>query len=137
MDAWARLAQARVARFATIAPDGGPALVPVCFAVAEAEGVIYHAIDHKPKSTRRPARIRNLELHPRASLLADHYDDADWTALWWVRADGSGRVLEPGDPEAVRAIALLSAKHRQQQPTGAVLAIDVERWSGWSAMPSA
>ena len=27
-------------------------------------------------------------------LLADHYDDAHWTTLWWVRADGRARVLE-------------------------------------------
>jgi hypothetical protein len=67
------------------------------------------------------------------SVLVDHYDDADWGALWWVRADGLGRVLERGDPEADLATRLLGERYPQQRAMGAVLAVDVERWSGWSA----
>jgi PPOX class probable F420-dependent enzyme len=128
MDAWARLATARVACFATIAPDGGPALVPVCFAVAD--GVVYHAIDHKPKATRRPARIRNLELHPRASLLADHYDDADWSALWWVRADGTATVMDDA-PDAIDLLVARYPQYREHRPQGPVIALHVERIVGW------
>ena len=67
-----------------------------------------------------------------ASLLADHYDE-DWTALWWIRLDGVGRVLADG-PEHERAIAMLCGKYEQyrhQRPTGPVIAIDVARWSAW------
>jgi PPOX class probable F420-dependent enzyme len=135
--AQALLGDARVARFATSAPDGRPAIVPVCFAVSGA--VIYHAVDHKPKSTRRLARLAHLAADPRAALLADHYADDDWSALWWVRADGACRVLEDAEaPEAARALDLLReryAQYRQRRPEGPVIALDVERLSGWEARP--
>jgi PPOX class probable F420-dependent enzyme len=129
-DPWALLAGARVARFATVTPEGRPTLVPVCFAI---DGhTIYHAVDHKPKATRELARIRNVLAEPRAALLADYYDDEDWTQLWWVRADGTARVLD----RAPRAIELLVERYPQyleHRPEGPVIALDVERISGWSA----
>jgi hypothetical protein len=42
-------------------------------------------------------------------------------------------VLDPDCDEAHHAVALLAARYPQQQAAGAVLAVDVERWSGWSA----
>jgi PPOX class probable F420-dependent enzyme len=131
----ALLEGARVARLATVARDGRPRLVPVCFALAG--DVIYHAVDHKPKVTRRLARLRDLAADPRASLLADHYDDADWSALWWVRADGRARVLaDTAEDEAAHALDLLTrryAQYRERRPAGPVVALDVERFSGWEA----
>jgi hypothetical protein len=51
-----------------------------------------------------------------------------------VRADGSGRLLADLDePEAAAAVALLHARYPQQRAVGTVLAVDVERWTGWSA----
>ena len=129
------LAGARVARFATLTPDGRPHLVPVCFALTG--DVAYHAVDHKPKGTRRLARLAHLAADPRAALLADHYDDADWSALWWVRADGSARVLEDvAAPEAARALDRLAERYpqyRTHRPAGPVVALDVERLTGWAA----
>jgi PPOX class probable F420-dependent enzyme len=78
-------------------------------------------------------RLANVRENPAVAMLVDHYNDADWTALWWVRADGLGRVLDPEEREAQHAIALLGQRYPQQRATGAVLAVDVERWSGWSA----
>ena len=131
----ALLESARVARLATVARDGRPRLVPVCFALAG--DVIYHAVDHKPKVTRRLARLNDLAAEPRASLLADHYDDADWSALWWVRADGRARVLaDIAADEAAHALDLLTrryAQYRERRPAGPVVALDVERFSGWEA----
>ena len=128
------LSGARVARLGTIAPDGRPRLVPICFALAG--DVIYHAVDHKPKATRRLARLADLAADPRATVLADHYEE-DWSALWWVRADGRARVLEDvGDPEAARALDLLAeryAQYRARRPAGPVIALDVERITGWAA----
>jgi hypothetical protein len=53
-----------------------------------------------------------------------------------VRADGSARVLDAdGGAEARTAIELLTeryAQYREVAPRGPVVAIDVERWSGWS-----
>lgn len=128
------LGAARVARFATVTADGRPHLVPVCFALAG--DVAYHAVDHKPKATRRLARIENIEAEPRAALLADRYDE-DWAALWWVRTDGRARVLDDmSAPEAVCALDLLAgryAQYREQRPAGPVIALDVERLTGWEA----
>ncbi len=133
--AHALLSTARVARFATVTPAGVPRLVPVCFAVSG--GVIYHAVDHKPKRTRRLARVSDISVNPQAALLADHYDDADWSALWWVRADGSARVIsDVAAPEAAHALDLLQsryAQYRAERPAGPVIALDIHRLTGWEA----
>ena len=94
--------------------------------------IVYSAVDAKPKSTLALQRLRNLAAHPVASLVVDHYEE-DWTRLWWVRVDGSARVLEAG-PERDRAIDALAAKYVQYlevPPPGAVVALDVEAWRGW------
>jgi PPOX class probable F420-dependent enzyme len=123
---------ARVGHLATTGSDGQPHIVPVCFALVG--DVVYSAVDHKPKRSTRLRRIANIQATGRACLLVDEYDE-DWTRLWWVRADGPARVVD--DPaESRRAVAALSAKYPQyaeRPPTGAVLAIDVSRWSEWSA----
>jgi PPOX class probable F420-dependent enzyme len=128
-DLWRRLTGARVARLATVTPEGAPALVPVTFAVAGE--TIYHAVDHKPKTTRRLARLANLAHEPRASVLADAYDE-DWSRLWWVRADGVARVLEDA-PEAIDLLVEKYPQYAEHRPEGPVVALDVERISGWSA----
>ena len=127
-------AQARVARLATVGASGRPHLVPIVFAL---DGdVVYSAVDAKPKRTTALRRLENVRRNPRVALLADHYDDADWDALWWVRADGGARVLDAQEPEARRALELLAgryAQYRAAPPRGPVLAVAVERWSGWRA----
>jgi PPOX class probable F420-dependent enzyme len=126
-----RFAAARVARLATADAAGRPHLVPVVFAVNG--DCIYSAVDTKPKRTTALRRLANVTENPAVALLVDHYDDADWGALWWVRAEGRGRVLAAGDDEARRAVALLKQRYPQQRAVGAVLAVDVDRWSGWAA----
>ena len=126
-----RFAGARVARLATADAEGRPHLVPVAFAVDGDR--VYMVVDAKPKRTPALRRLANVRANPAVALLVDHYDDADWGKLWWVRADGVGRVLNPDEPEGQRAIALLAERYPQQGATGAVLAIDVTRWTGWSA----
>jgi len=136
-EARARFATARVARLATIDVGGGPHLVPVVFAL---DGdVVVTAVDRKPKRTPALRRLANVAADPRVALLADHYEE-DWDALWWVRADGTARVVEPATPEGGRALTLLAAKYRQHRdrpPPGPVLAVDVRRWSGWAAADAA
>ena len=129
-EARARFAAARVVRLATVTAVGRPHLVPTVCAVAG--DTVYSAVDAKPKRTTALARLDNVAAQPQVCLLADHYAE-DWSTLWWVRADGRGRVLELTTPEAARATALLGARYPQQQVTGNVLAVDVSRWSGWSA----
>jgi len=125
-----RVTDAAVGRLATVTADRRPHLVPCCFVVSGDR--VYSAVDHKPKSTRRLRRLANLRGNPNAALLVDYYAD-DWSTLWWVRVDGTGRVLDDG-PELEHAIALLVAKYRQYRrdpPAGPVIAIDVTAWRGW------
>jgi PPOX class probable F420-dependent enzyme len=129
-----RFAAGRVARLATVDAAGRPHLVPIVFAVVGE--TIYHAVDAKPKRSTALRRLANVAAHPAVTVLVDHYDDADWDALWWARADGDGRVLDPQEPEARRAVAALTERYppyRALPPAGPVLAVDVRRWSGWSA----
>ncbi len=129
-----QFASARVARLATVDEHGRPHLVPIVFALDSER--VYHAVDHKPKRTTALRRLDNIAANPSVSLLADEYDDDDWTRLWWVRADGIARVLQPGCDESGSAIALLRdryAQYRDAPPSGPVVAIDVERWTGWRA----
>jgi len=133
-EARARFATARVARLATVGADGRPHLVPVVFTI---DGdTVYSAVDDaKPKATLRLKRLANIAANPAVALLADHYED-DWAALWWARADGTARVMEPGEAEAGPARELLAARYEQYRaapPPGPVIAVAVERWSGWAA----
>lgn len=121
---------ARVARLATVDPEGRPHLVPVTFAVQDQRVVT--AVDHKPKRSTDLRRLRNIRTNPHVSLLADHYED-DWTRLWWSRADGRAEVAEDG-PDRTAALDALAAKYpqyRDRRPAGPVILVEVTRWSGW------
>jgi len=128
-----RVEAARVARLATVGGDGEPHVVPVCFVLLG--DTVYSAVDHKPKRTSRLRRIANIEATGRACVLVDEYDDADWSRLWWARLDGSARVVD--DPaEMARVRSALVGKYPQYAitpPSGPVIALDITRWTGWSA----
>jgi PPOX class probable F420-dependent enzyme len=126
----ARVTAARVGRLATVTPAGEPHVVPCCF-VLDGDTIL-SAVDAKPKSTLALRRLDNLRARPRAALLVDHYDD-DWSTLWWVRADGDGRVIDAG-AERERGLDLLAAKYpqyRTRRPPGPVVAVVVTRWRAW------
>ncbi|HEV7652317.1 MAG TPA: TIGR03668 family PPOX class F420-dependent oxidoreductase [Actinophytocola sp.] len=123
-----RFAGARVARLATVGAGGAPHLVPVTFALREDRIVI--AVDHKPKRTTELARLRNIGADPRVSLLADHYAD-DWDLLWWVRADGTARVLRSSP--LVSWLVDKYPQYAQRPPAGPVIVVDVAKWRGWAA----
>jgi PPOX class probable F420-dependent enzyme len=132
-EARALLASARVVRLATVDAEGRPHLVAITFAVQGDD--IFTAVDHKPKRTTRLRRLANVEVNPRVTVLADHYED-DWSRLWWARADGLARVVEPGAAEHDRAVSRLVARYPQyaeRRPGAGVIAISVSRWSGWRA----
>jgi PPOX class probable F420-dependent enzyme len=126
----ARVGAARVGRLATVDAEGRPHLVPICFAL---EGdTLYTAVDEKPKRSKRLKRLENIRGRPDVAVIVDHYEE-DWTRLWWVRMDGKATVLENG-AERTNALELLGAKYdqyRAEPPTGAVIAIRIERWRGW------
>ncbi len=132
----ARLVAAPVARLATVSPSGAPHIVPITFAVyvddRQGEELCF-AVDHKPKSTTELARLHNLRHEPRVAILADAYDD-DWRRLWWVRADGIARELAVDDRgPALDALAAKYGQYREVRPDGPVVAVQIARWTGWSA----
>jgi PPOX class probable F420-dependent enzyme len=121
-----RFATARVARLATVGPDGAPHLVPVVFALVG--DVIHTAVDGKPKRHRRLRRLTNIAHEARVSVLADHYDD-DWSRLWWVRADGVATITDRVEP----ALIARYPQYQDQPPPGPFLRIEVAAWSAWRA----
>jgi PPOX class probable F420-dependent enzyme len=126
-----KFASAPVGRLATADASGHPHVVVTTFAVED--GQIFTAIDHKPKTTRDLKRLRNIQENPQVSFLVDHYEDA-WQNLWWVRADGEARILT-ANAEMARPIRMLANRYwqyRDNKPQGPVIAIAVQRWTGWS-----
>lgn len=103
------LAECRVGRLGTIAPDGRPRLVPVCYARVDETVVI--AVDEKPKRGGRLARLTDIERDARVTLLVDRYED-DWTRLAWVRIEGRAHVLERGG-EHPAALEVLRGRYGQ------------------------
>jgi PPOX class probable F420-dependent enzyme len=95
---------------------------------------VWLTVDEKPKRHRRLQRLVNVRAEPRVSLLVDVYDE-DWSRLWWVRADGHARIVHDG-PLLEAALDRLVNKYPQERehpPGGPALAVEVERWRGWSA----
>lgn len=129
-EAWGRLSAARSAVLVTVGPDGAPVPVPFVFAPLAGRRLV-SAVDHKPKSTRRLARLAHLEADPRVAVLADHYDD-DWDRLWWVRATGTGSV-HATPPEGADALIARYRPYADDPPAGPWIVIDVTEVTGWAA----
>jgi PPOX class probable F420-dependent enzyme len=130
-----RLAAARIARLATVRADGRPHIVPIVFAF---DGEVVRTIaDPKPKDSLDLLRHRNIAANPAVSVLVDEYEES-WQRIWWVRADGEGRVVEEG-PERDEAIRQLQAKYPQyaewSEPFGAATIIRVARITSWTLRP--
>ena len=121
----------RVGRLGLVDEEGAPRVLPVTFAVAD--GVIWSAIDQKPKRAGEPARLRFLRRDPRAALTVDRYSD-DWERLAWVQVLGTVRILDPAEGEL--GLAALSAKYqpyREEAPPGPLLALSPDRYLWWRA----
>ncbi|MET0628264.1 MAG: TIGR03668 family PPOX class F420-dependent oxidoreductase [Acidimicrobiia bacterium] len=126
-----RLAFAPVARLATVGRVATPHLVPCCHVLIG--DVVYTAVDDvKPKASLALRRLENLRAEPRAALLVDHYDD-DWSTLWWVRVDGSARLLDGGEEREHSLDALVEKypQYARARPPGTVIALDITRWTAW------
>ncbi|MFC4243003.1 TIGR03668 family PPOX class F420-dependent oxidoreductase [Gryllotalpicola reticulitermitis] len=131
-EARSRFAAARVARLATVTGEGAPRLVPITFAV---EGdLIYTAVDHKPKTTRRLSRLGNIAQNPRVALLTDEYAE-DWSRLWWVRVDGVANVVTDagGLTHPIDALVARYEQYAQHRPQGPLIVIRATGWTGWAA----
>lgn len=129
----ALLASARTATLATVARDGRPRLVPICFVVID--DVLWSPIDEKPKSTSDPlalARVRDIEVRPDVTVLVDRWSE-DWADLAWLRIEGRAELV--GSVPAV--VAALRAKYPQYATHDLehrpMLRIILVSASGWAA----
>lgn len=118
---------------ATLHRSRGADLVPACFAIDR--GWVAIPVDSvKPKGSTALGRIRNLERDPRATLLVEHWDAADWSRLWWVRLL---LVREPA-PAALAADLEAGLRRRYPQYEGApfveLLTFRIDHVGGWSAI---
>ena len=134
------LAGARRAVLATIAPDGRPRLVPICFVLDDVRPVLYSPLDEKPKRVDEPrqlARVRDLLADPRVSVLVDRWDE-DWARLAWLRCDGTATLLEPNVREHGAAVDALRAKYPQYAPhrleVRPLIRVTIERTRSWGAL---
>jgi PPOX class probable F420-dependent enzyme len=124
----------RVAHLATADGAGRPHVVPVCFAASGA--TVYITIDDKPKRVAGSAlkRVRNIVENPAVALVADRYDDRDWSRLGWLMLRGPAELLHDG-PEHAKAQRLLRGRYPQMAEMALerhpVIAIRVDRVASW------
>ena len=140
------LHRSRRAVLGTTSPRGRSRLVPVAYAVVESGSdlIVYSALDEKPKTVSDPhelARVRDIRARPLVSLLVDEWQE-DWTALKWLRLDGTASLLEPAATNSAEhdsAVAALRARYPQYASHALekrpILRVRVERVTGWSAAP--
>ena len=126
------LASARVGHLGLLDDRGRPRVLPVTYAVHE--GMVWSAVDHKPK--RVPggelARVRWLRRSPSATLTVDRYDD-DWSRLAWVQVLGSVTV-EPVRDDVIDALTQRYPAYRSRRPAGPLLRLEPERVLWWRAV---
>jgi PPOX class probable F420-dependent enzyme len=137
------LASAMRAVLATIAPDGRPRIVPICFVLDPESPVLYSPLDEKPKGVRDPrdlGRVRDVLRDPRVTVLVDTWDE-DWSRLGWLRCEGTASLLEPVGKNATRhraAVVALLAKYPQYETHDLagrpMIRIVLERTTDWGRL---
>jgi PPOX class probable F420-dependent enzyme len=96
-----------VARLATIGPNAKSHQVPIVF--ARVAGRLWSPVDGKSKSGGELRRLENIRGNSDVSLLLDHYEDS-WAELWWIRVDGTARIVtavseqDPGVSDVAEAL---------------------------------
>ena len=118
----------------TVHAERGVDAVPVVYAVDDAGCVGVPVDSVKPKSSTRLQRERNLEADPRAALVVEHWDRADWSRLWWVRAElrWQGNAAAEQAAELGARLAQAYPQYRDQ-PFTRVLVLRIVNVTGWSA----
>jgi PPOX class probable F420-dependent enzyme len=115
-EALAVLESARVGRLATVDAEGRPHVVPICFALVDAEAgpMLVTPIDEKSKSADPESlrRVRNVRANPRVAVVVDHYTE-EWDRLGWLQLRGTARVLVPSADGHAAAIEGLRARYDQ------------------------
>jgi hypothetical protein len=127
----------------TVHPTRGVDVVPAVYAVSTShlEGDMFIGVPIdlvKPKAHTRLQRLVNLEADPRATLLIDHWDHADWTQLWWVRAEllwtpSSEEIGFTTTVEDLRINLVNRYPQYSDSPFADILVFQVVAASGWAA----
>ena len=123
---------APIARLATHNPSGAIDLVPITFALVD-DDTIVTAVDDKPKRTTQLQRLENIRQNPNVTVLIDHYDDDDWSALWWLRARGDAEVIDAPDPALLDALVAKYNQYRDHRPSGPTIVIRITDVASWAA----
>jgi PPOX class probable F420-dependent enzyme len=137
------LEASRRAILATIAPDGRPRPVPICFILSRERPILYTPIDDKPKQSDDPlalARVRDIKADPRVTVLVDQWDE-DWTRLAWLRAEGRASVLDAAvGSEHANAVEALRVKYPQYETHRLehrpLIQVTLERVTVWGLDPA-
>lgn len=140
-DARARLVAHDHGVLATVHPVRGVDAVPCVYAVVsgldrdldpDLVGVPVDTV--KPKASGPLQRERNLLADPRATLLAEQWDAADWSRLWWVRAE-LAYVAEPSADDVEALAERLAERYVQyrDRPFSGMLVLRVGAVTGWAA----
>ena len=133
------LSSIQVAHLATADANGAPHVVPVCFVVDRVTA--YVTIDAKPKRAGGPPlkRVRNILENPAVALVADYYDDCDWSRLGWVMLRGQAEILDQGG-EHDSAQEMLRRRYPQLRTMAIeqlpVIVIRIDRVTSWGDLAS-
>lgn len=112
-----KIANARVARLATVDEDSQPYLVPVVFVLFD--GRIYIPIDEKKKDVKpdRLKRVRNIRKNPKVSMLIDQYSE-EWSKLSYIMITGKAAVESPDEEISKTVKRMLREKYPQYDSIG-------------------
>lgn len=116
---------------ATVGRNGEPTIVPVCFVYSD--GMIYTAVDRKPKKKGRLARTQNILLNEQVAFIADTYVD-DWRRLSYGLVHGKADIVA-NLKESRMAKEMLVSKYPQYRWLGLrdsqIIRIKVQRAKLW------
>jgi PPOX class probable F420-dependent enzyme len=134
----------RVARLTTVSADGRPSVTPICYAVIDRENelAIVSALDEKPKSVslERLARVRNIRVNSKVSLVVDDYNE-DWSTLAFVQVHGEAALVDPNVDGHTEAVSVLRAKYPQYArmaiDEAPIIRIDQTTATSWRAQEQA
>jgi PPOX class probable F420-dependent enzyme len=136
------LADARRAVLATIAPNGQPRLVPICFVLDPRQDVLYSPLDEKPKAVEDPRRLARVgtSRRTRASRCSST-GGTDWARLAWLRLAGTATLLEPdGSQAAEHSSAVHALRSRYEAYRGhdlesrPMIRIVIDSATSWGAL---
>jgi PPOX class probable F420-dependent enzyme len=99
---------------ASVGRNGNPTVVPVCFVYSN--GMIYTAIDRKPKTKGTLARTQNILRNKTVAFVVDEYSD-DWRRLSYALFHGKATILADSKENRMAA-SMLVQKYPQYKWLG-------------------